>query len=588
MRWIVLSAAALIGLGTFSAWGVWRWRGAGANSPAPHPPAGFIAPPASPVLDIPRSEAFSDRVGKSLKSGFLKGLREIDRAKVCAAVTPDFLGRFPGRDDGREVPDGSFVIREFPAMAGPDLKVDALFDAVTSHLQGVSTVERTTWRPYEFLLEPDEKRATAKVHFQLAGPRPDGTRLDLVASIEIEAIADGDGWKLRRLDWIEGTRIEGRFQPWKDITDVTGFTANDSAATTQLVAELANYRNNSMYGGLCVADFNRDGYWDILASRFASWSRMYLNDGRGGFVLGDGPRMVREESPTSWLYVDLDNDGQEELVGTRVLEYTEDGGALTVWRRGTGGWEALPRTFVYKDPRHHRQVSVMGVLPADLDGNGFLDLFFCCYSNENSLTQNFNSVASYDGNDNWLFLNQGGLKFTEESEERGIFGTQYTFCGKIWDLDFDGDLDIYECNDYGPNVAWINDGKAQFKPAKGFGLDEGSNYTMGVSIADYDNTGDWAIYISNMYSHAGNRIVPLARGISPELVGVAMVLAKGNQMYAWDAKGRRWHECAVGRGVNQADWAWACVFTDCDNDMDKDIFVANGFTSNTDAAAPDY
>ena len=119
-------------------------------------------------------------------------------------------------------------------------------------------------------------------------------------------------------------------------------------------------------------------------------------------------------------------------------------------------------------------------------------------------------------------------------------------------------------------------------------FDAGSNYTMGVAIADWDNTGTWSMYISNMYSHAGNRIVPLVKGISPEMKDLATMLAQGNQFYEADASLKSWKEDAQERGVNWADWAWACLFFDIDNDGDRDIFVTNGFTSNADKNAPDY
>ncbi|NUN49176.1 MAG: VCBS repeat-containing protein [Candidatus Brocadiae bacterium] len=565
------------------------------SRPAPLPPAdapettqSFIRRPATWVTDIGQSEAASDRVGGAVKSAFIRALREQDRDKVRASVTSDFLARFPGADDGREVPDATMLIRDYPPGPYPDMQVDAFFAAVESHLQGVSFVERTTWRTYEFLVEPDGSRAVAKVHFQLAGPMPDGTRRDLVASVGIEAVATGDTWKLRRLEWLEGTRIQGRFRPWRDITQATGFHVPESRESARVTQALIDNRNNTMFGGIAVVDVNRDGFWDLLATRVSGWSRLFVNDGHGGFIPEEGPPVQNEGSPASWLCVDLDNDGQEEIVGAVVLEYTDTGGYLPLYRKVDGRWVLEPRALFFSNPRGMRQIGIQGIVPEDIDGNGYLDLFYCVYSNGRSLQEEFNTLASFDGNDNWLFMNHGGLKFTEESDARGITGTQYTFCAKIWDLDFDGDLDIYECNDYGPNAVWVNDGNGRFSRTGGLGLEDGSNYTMGVTIADFDNTGQWWIYISNMYSHAGNRIVPLAAGVTPELRQVAKVLAQGNQLYRWNASSRRWDECGVPWQVNQADWAWGCLFADFDNDTDKDIFVANGFTSNADASAPDY
>jgi hypothetical protein len=254
-------------------------------------------------------------------------------------------------------------------------------------------------------------------------------------------------------------------------------------------------------------------------------------------------------------------------------------------RRGDG-WEARPQALEVVVGRSVRGIQVQSIEPVDIDADGDLDLFFCNYSNTDSNGPNFNRIASYDGQDNWLFVNQGGLKFTEESDSRGITGTQFTYVAKAWDFDADGDTDLFEGNDYGPNHLWENDGRGRFRRAAEHLFAADSNYTMGVSIADWDNTGDWSMNISNMYSHAGNRILPLAEGLGPEMKRLGLILAQGNQFY--ERRGGVWTETGIARGVNWADWAWACLFFDAENDGDKDLFVANGYTTHEDAKAPDY
>ena len=66
------------------------------------------------------------------------------------------------------------------------------------------------------------------------------------------------------------------------------------------------------------------------------------------------------------------------------------------------------------------------------------------------------------------------------------------------------------------------------------------------------------------------------------------LMARGNQHFELDPQTGAWTELATERGVNVADWAWAAVFFDVDNDRDKDLFVANGFTSSSESEAPDY
>jgi len=315
---------------------------------------------------------------------------------------------------------------------------------------------------------------------------------------------------------------------------------------------------------------------------------LFLNDGRGGFERQPTPARDAASAPADWLVLDLDGDGVEEFVSSSVSDYGAGKGWFSLYHRKGTGWECLDRALEFPNPREMRLTGISIVLPVDINRDGLMDLYFCGYNNNASLREDFNTLASYDGTPDYFFINHGNLKFSEEAEARGIKETQYTFTGKFWDFDFDGDLDLLNCNDYGPNVLWKNDGTGHFTRDKDSIFSQGSNYTMGISISDYDNTGTWAVHISNMYSHAGNRIVPLASAISEDLLKTAHVLAQGNQQYECDPVTKVWRECGVERRVNWADWAWACIFADFDNDTEKDLYVANGFTSNSDSSKPDY
>ena len=112
--------------------------------------------------------------------------------------------------------------------------------------------------------------------------------------------------------------------------------------------------------------------------------------------------------------------------------------------------------------------------------------------------------------------------------------------------------------------------------------------TMGVTLADWDNTGEWSIYLSNMYSHAGHRVVRLADSVGDEMQSRLAVLTRGNQLFSRAAGDGAWRERGAPLGVNEAGWAWASLFYDLDNDGDKEIFVTNGNTSHEDPEAPDF
>ncbi|MBI2919524.1 MAG: VCBS repeat-containing protein [Planctomycetes bacterium] len=552
-------------------------------------PRAFLQRPAEYVIEIKEVEDLVEVAGPSVKKTFMKGLKERNWDLAASGLADDFQGRFPAPADGTAVPDDGLTLREYKGSGPATLDKPGFLSVLKSHLEGLSVVERTTWRMFEFLLATDRKSVFASVHFQVAGRKPDGGRADLAGTVEAVLVSDDlKTWKIRDLGWVEGWRAESSFEAFADITDLAGFHLNESEERRKVMQGMLNDRMDSTRGCLTVADFDRDGFPDVLASVAHNESIFFMNDGKGGFVQAPPPVTSPNESGYFWLYADLDGDGVEELVSSQVLSYEGGKAHGAVYRRSAGGWQLVPDALVWDVPPTERDHSVQWIVPEDVDRDGRLDLFFCVYGDRNSKGPRHNFIAAYDGSRNFLFMNKGALKFSEEAAARGLTSTQYTYVAQWFDFDGDGDVDLWEGNDYGPNPLWLNDGAGHFAQAKDSILSADSNYTMGVTVADWDNTGAWSMYISNMYSHAGNRIVPLVKGLNPEIRKVALVLAQGNQFYERDPKTNAWRETSVARGVNWGDWAWSSLFWDPDNDGDRDLFVANGFTSHANKDALDY
>ena len=89
-----------------------------------------------------------------------------------------------------------------------------------------------------------------------------------------------------------------------------------------------------------------------------------------------------------------------------------------------------------------------------------------------------------------------------------------------------------------------------------------------------------------MYSHAGNRIVPMAPALDDDQRSMLSAIAGGNTLY--ERQGAQWVERGEARGLQFADWAWGNQFFDFDNDTDKDQLVVNGYTTHSDPDAPDF
>jgi hypothetical protein len=151
-----------------------------------------------------------------------------------------------------------------------------------------------------------------------------------------------------------------------------------------------------------------------------------------------------------------------------------------------------------------------GVTMADVNGDGFLDIYVCQVGNYKSLQGR-----------NQLFINQGDLTFKEEAHDYGLdfmgFSTQAAF----FDYDMDGDLDMYLLNHSihtfrsygGAALRFGHDARAGDRLYRNDEV-EGRRvfhditrragiyssqigYGLGVNICDINNDGFPDIYISN-------------------------------------------------------------------------------------------
>ena len=541
------------------------------------------------VTDIETSENTHDIAQESITATLLAGVRRFDWSQAASGLSADFRGRFPGLHDGRKVDDDRLRIRRFMPEGLDVLDRDRFLQTIRAHVGAWTTVERASWHMFEFLLHPDRARAFARAHLELGGPGSSGQRSVLNATVAVELVSAEAVWRIARLDLLEGVRVDNPRPPFRDITDAVGLHFNRSASNWQLRQEILDTRASLIDSGLNVVDWDGDGFWDIVATESWDHSVLFRNDGKGGFVREPVSFADRRLIPSQLLVVDLDNDGTAELVTNRVV-YQDDRGWMAVHTRRGGEWVVLSRALQFRTVPGVEDTDALSITAGDVNGDGLLDLFFAGYeTNRSRAASRFNRVDAHDGSDNLLFINHGGLRFTEESAARGITGSQYTYVAQFFDLDEDGDLDLFEGNDYGRNVIWDNRGDGTFRPLADHPLARDANYTMGVTIGDWDNIGQWSVYVSNMYSHAGNRVVSLAEStMTGEMLARIRLLAEGNQFFVPRAATGVLSDSAHMLAVNDGGWAWGCVLYDLDNDGDKDIFVTNGNTSFSDPEAPDF
>ncbi len=208
------------------------------------------------------------------------------------------------------------------------------------------------------------------------------------------------------------------------------------------------YRNFYNGGGVALGDVNNDGLIDVFMCSNMSSNVLYLN--KGGF---------------------------------RFEDISESSGIT-----GKGRWST-------------------GVSMADVNGDGFLDIYIC-------------NSGNIEGDDrrNELYINNGDMTFTERAGDYGLDDGGYSTHAVFFDYDRDGDLDMYLLNNSSRAIGSFNHkenlrhtrdsigGDKLFRNDDGrfrdYSIEAGImgsviGFGLGVTVGDIDQDGWMDIYVSN-------------------------------------------------------------------------------------------
>ena len=107
---------------------------------------------------------------------------------------------------------------------------------------------------------------------------------------------------------------------------------------------------------------------------------------------------------------------------------------------------------------------------------------------------------------------------------------------------------------------------------------------MSATWADYDRDGYMDLYVSSMFSGAGNQVVPHADfnpSMPEETRRKYLKMVRGNTLMRNSGKGR-FSDVTNPMGEGFAGWAWGFKFADFNNDGWEDLYVANEYISQPD------
>jgi len=263
----------------------------------------------------------------------------------------------------------------------------------------------------------------------------------------------------------------------------------------------------SDYGiGASVGDYDGDGRLDLFESCYGR-SHLFHNEGGGRFRdVTDAARLNRRGYSTSATWLDFDKDGHQDLFVCGYVEWQPDTpircpapdgkldyctpqafvpGKNALYRNlGNGTFADVTSTSGLAE-EHDR---ALGVLAADLDADGWIDLFI---SNDNGA--------------NMLFRNQRTGRFKNEAMVRGVaFGAvgkaQSNMGIAAGDYDRDGDLDVLVTTFADePFTLYRNEGSFFKDVSAECGLAQATYVPLGFGTCffDADNNGWLDLFFAN-------------------------------------------------------------------------------------------
>ena len=333
------------------------------------------------------------------------------------------------------------------------------------------------------------------------------------------------------------------------------------------------YLPETMGSGVCVLDYDNDGWQDILFVNSMDWPghkgaaksypALYHNNKDGTFT--DVTReagLAMESYGLGCAVADYDNDGFEDIYITTV------GSNHLFHNLGNGKFADVTVKAEVADPGFSTSAVWF-----DYDNDGKLDLFvthyidwsiakdqYCTLDNKN---KSYCTPQTYKGESSTLFHNRGDGTFENVTKRAGLYDPTGKSLGvAMLDYDNDGWMDLFVANDTEPNKLYHNNHNGTFTDVAvqvGVAFSESGRVRagMGVDAGDYDGSGWQSLVIGNFTNESMS-------------------------LYRNDGSGLFVDE-EISSGIRQMSLqalTFGCFFFDYDLDGRLDIFAANGHVSD--------
>jgi hypothetical protein len=348
------------------------------------------------------------------------------------------------------------------------------------------------------------------------------------------------------------------------------------------VTRAAGVGRSGWGSGVCVGDFDNDGFDDLYVTYFGR-NVLYRNTGHASFqdvTAHAGLGATGSEWSTGCSFLDYDRDGRLDLLVTTYQQFdparTPAPGSLP-----TCQWKGMP---VFCGPRglpygrirlyHNRgdgtfedvsersgvarvkNIYAFTAVAADLNEDGWTDVYIACDSTASILLRNNRDGTFTDVG------TEAGVAYSEDGAEQGGMGVA------LGDIDNDGHLDIVKTNfagDY-PNV-YRNLGRGIFEDiVLRAGLGVNPMYVgWGVGLVDFDNDGWRDVFQVNGHVYPEIDSKPVGEHYrNPRLLYRNLGNGRFEDMSA-----------SSGPGVTAEFSSRGAAFGDFDNDGAMDVLIMN-------------
>ena len=281
---------------------------------------------------------------------------------------------------------------------------------------------------------------------------------------------------------------------------------------------------------LVVADYDQDGMTDMLVGNYGPIN-LLRNTGSGFEDVTAAAGLDAEEVIKGAGFVDMDNDGDRDIVMLRFTDSTDPRGDFVIYENDGDGTftkhtDLLPRRRSYDTP--------MPLSMGDYNNDGWIDIYIGFPG-----VRDFTSGISDEERPDWqasqgIWFNQGNWTFEEASDDNAVVADNdtYSHAAASTDLDGDGWMDLLVVDDSGRiNPVFHNAGSGNFEP---LGADAGLSHaglSMGVSTGDFNNDGHLDIMSSHVAMTAGQRMGYSMEGLVDDESNVGQLMERIREDY---------------------------------------------------------